>query len=71
MREPVELLRIIPRMGHCRVPVRASPPEPHLRTELSHARRCNHRAHARLVQTRYHGLIDPVVTYCTERWHCT
>lgn len=71
MREPVELLRVIPRMGCRRVPVRASLPEPHLRTELSHARRCNHRAHARLAQTRYHGAIDPVVTYCTERWHCT
>lgn len=71
MREPVELLRIIPRMGRRRVPVRASLPEPHLRTELSHARRCDRHAHARAAQTRYHGLINSVATYRVERWHCT
>ncbi len=62
---------MIPRMGYRRVPVRASLPEPHLRTELSRARHGDRCAHAHLTQTRYHGLINPIVTYRTERWHCT
>lgn len=60
-----------PRMDRHRVLVRAWLSEPHLRTEPSRARRCDRRAHARLAQTRYHGLINPVATYRTERWHCT
>lgn len=66
---------MIPQMGRHRVAVRTPYARrlmtPHLRTELSRARRCDRRAHARLAQTRYHGLINPVATYRTERWHCT